>query len=218
MSDNVYLKENKDWRDKIKYGYVNGTSENLVNRLSDSSEHSERSEFIHIYTFKKTDAYKLLSITQIDKIISLCVSDIEKLEMIERLYNIELPLMHKLNKHLVKSETKEDNEFVSKDGIPLLIRVLKEEFPKLGLELVKEYSSEEIQEINTASVVRERKQLEQEYKQWMKLKALSRRSNCDAGGACNMQVIDEPKPNDIQIKILITEMEVNWDITFIKKL
>ena len=203
--DNVYLKENEDWNHdhKIKYGYVCGNSENLVNRLSDSSEHSELSEFIHIYTFKKTDAYKLLSIiTQIDKIISLYVSDIEKLEMIERIYDIELPLMHKLNKDLVKSKTKLTNEFVSKDGVPLLIRVLKEEFPKLGIELVKEYSSEEIQEINTASVVRERKQQEQKYKELMELMALSRRSNCDAGGACNTQVIDEPKPNDIQIKIL----------------
>lgn len=193
MSDNVYFKENEDWQNKIKYGYVNGGPKNLVNRLSDSSEHSERSEFINIYTFKKTDSYMLSNnIKQIDKIISKYCCDIKKLEIIEDIYNIKLPLMHELNKHLVKSKTKCDNEFVYKDGIPLLIRVLKEEFPKLGLELVKEYSPEKIQEINTASVVRERKQLEQEYKELMELKALSRKPGCDGGGR-KMRLKDETK-------------------------
>ena len=184
MIDNVYLKENEDWQNKIKYGYVNGNSENLVQRLADSrEEHSERSEFINIYTFKKTDSYMLSNtIIQIDKIISNYCSDIGKLEIIEDIYNIKLPLMCELNKYLVKSKTKQTNEFVYKDGIPLLIRVLKEEFPKLGLELVKEYSSEEIQKINNDTVVREREQFEEEYnKQLMELKALPRRPNCDDG-------------------------------------
>jgi hypothetical protein len=215
MSDNVYLKENDDWKHKIKYGYVNGTSENLVNRLSDSSEHSERSEFIHIYTFKKTDAYKLLPIiTQIDKIISLYVSDIVKLEMIEQLYTIKLPLMHELNKHLVKSETKQTNEFVNKDGIPLLIRVLNEEFPKLGLELVKEYSPEEIQEINTASVAREREQLQQKYKELTELMALSRRPNCHAGGGMKMRMKDETKWFEREYQRII----INYGIEVLSKL
>ena len=215
MSDNVYLKENDDWKHKIKYGYVNGTSENLVNRLSDSSEHSERSEFIHIYTFKKTDAYKLLPIiTQIDKIISLYVSDIVKLEMIEQLYTIKLPLMHELNKHLVKSETKQTNEFVNKDGIPLLIRVLNEEFPKLGLKLVKEYSPEEIEAINTAPVVREREQLQQKYKELMELMALSRRPNCDAGGGMKMRMKDETKWFEREYQRII----INYGIEVLSKL
>ena len=54
MSDNIYLKKNEDWEHKIKYGYVNGDSKKLINRLSASTEeHSEMSEFIHIFTFKK---------------------------------------------------------------------------------------------------------------------------------------------------------------------
>ena len=52
MSDNIYLKQNEDWENKIKYGYVDGNSENLVNRLVGSSgEHSESSEFIHVLEF-----------------------------------------------------------------------------------------------------------------------------------------------------------------------
>ena len=212
--DNVYLKQNEDWQNKIKYGFVNGTSQNLVNRLSDCSEHSERSEFTNIYTFKKTDLYKLSNITQIDKMISLFDSDIRKLEIIEKLYIIKLPLMHELNKHLVKSKTKLTNEFVSKDGIPLLIRVLKEEFPKLGLKLVKEYSPEEIHAINTASVVRERTQLEQKYKELMELMALSRIPNCDGGGGMQMRMKDETNWFEREYQRII----INYGIEVLSKL
>ena len=106
--NNIYLKTNSDWRhvSKSKYGYVNGTSKNLVNRLCDSSEeHSELSHFTNIFGFNKNDNYKL-KYKEIDKIFSLIGSDIEKIEIVENLYGVELPLLRELNKHLVRSETK----------------------------------------------------------------------------------------------------------------
>lgn len=149
--ENIYIKKNPDWKDKIKYGYVKGDNKNLINRLCDSSEeHSELSEFTTILSFEKTYEYKL-HYKEIDKIVSL-IGPVKKiLEIVENIYNIKLPLLTQLNKFLVKSKTKTSNEFIYNDGIPLLLRVLKEEFPLLGLKLIKEYPQKDIEEINNSS-------------------------------------------------------------------
>ena len=69
--DNIYLKSNEDWLNKLKYGYVLGGHNNLVNRLRDSIDaHSELSIFTAIYQFEKTDKYKL-QYKHIDKIFSI---------------------------------------------------------------------------------------------------------------------------------------------------
>ena len=173
--ENIYLKKNSDWKNKTKYGYVEGDDKNLVNRLTDSSEeHSELSNFTNIYGFEKMDNYKLYK--EIDKIVSLIGSDIKKIEIVENIYGIKLPLLTELNKYLVDSATKKSNEFIYNDGIPLLLRVLKEEFPLLGLKLVKEYSQEEIEEINNSSREYKRKQLETDYQTLLKLSQESKKS------------------------------------------
>ena len=52
--ENFYIKKNPDWKNKTKYGYVNGDNVNLVNRLNDSKEeHSELSEYTNIFVFEK---------------------------------------------------------------------------------------------------------------------------------------------------------------------
>jgi len=151
MSANIYLKKNDDWEEKIKYGYVKGNETNLINRLNDSrEEHSELSNFQSIITFKVEDTYKL-PYKEIDKIISLIVSDPTKILKTERLYNIKLPLCRELCEYLVKSTTKSSNEFIQKDGISCLLRVLREEFHLLGLTIIKEYTPEELDAINSAS-------------------------------------------------------------------
>jgi len=167
--ENFYLKKNPDWENKTKYGYVEGNDKNLINRLKDSTEeHSELSNFTNIYKFVKMDNYKLYK--EIDKIASLIGSDIKKIKIVEEMYGVELPLLRELKQYLVKSKTKKSNEFIYNDGIPLLLRVLKEEFPLLGLKLVKEYSQEEIEEINNSSRKLLRTQLEEDYKQLLQLK------------------------------------------------
>jgi len=178
MTSNIYIKDNPDWNheNKYKYGYVEGNGQNLINRLCDSTEeHSESSKFTNIYSFEKTDEYKINCYNEIDKIISLVGSNIDKIKMIEEMYGVELPLLRELNQYLVKSKTKGSNEFIYNNGLPLLIRVLKEEFPKLGLKLVKEYSPEEIDTINNSSREQLRKQLNEDYSQLLKIKKESRK-------------------------------------------
>ena len=173
--ENLYIKKNPDWENKTKYGYVNGDNVNLVNRLNDSKEeHSELSEFTNILAFKKTNEYKL-GFKEIDKIVSLIAPHKDKIEIVENIYDLKLPLLRELHEYLVKSKTKKSNEFIYNDGIPLLLRVLKEEFPLLGLKLVKEYSQEEIEEINNSSREYCRKQLDTDLQTLLKLKHESRK-------------------------------------------
>lgn len=174
--ENIYIKKNPDWKDKIKYGYVKGDNKNLINRLSDSlEEHSELSEFTNILSFEKTDEYKL-HFKEIDKIVSLIAPHKDKIEIVENIYDLKLPLLRELHEYLVKSKTKKSNEFIYNDSIPLLLRVLKKEFPLLGLKLIKEYPQEEIEEINNSSREYCRKQLETNLQTLLKLKQESRKS------------------------------------------
>lgn len=175
--ENIYIKKNPDWKDKIKYGYVKGDNKNLINRLSDSSEeHSELSEFISILSFEKTNEYKL-HYKEIDKIVSLIAPHKDKIEIVENIYDSKLPLLRELDEYLLDSATKKSNEFIYNDGIHLLLRVLKEEFPLLGLKLIKEYPQEEIEEINNSSREYCRKQqLETDLQTLLKLKQESRKS------------------------------------------
>lgn len=174
--ENFYIKKNPDWENKTKYGYVEGVNKNMVNRLNDSSEeHSESSEFTNILSFEKKDEYKL-PYKEIDKIVSLIASNKDKIEIVENIYDSKLPLLRELNEYLVDSATKKSNEFIYNDGTPLLLRVLKEELPILGLKLIKEYSQEEIEEINNSSREYCRKQLETDLQTLLKLKQESRKS------------------------------------------
>ena len=157
-NDYIYIKENPDWnyQKKYKYGYVEGENTNLIKRLHDSTEeHSELSKFIQIYSFEKTADYKL-HYKEIDKIFSLIAPDELKIEDVEDFYDIKLPLLKQLGGDLVKSETKSSNEFIYERGLSLLDQIMKEEFPLLGLKLVKEYTQEEIKELNNALVKREK--------------------------------------------------------------
>ena len=146
--DNVYLKKNNDWSHMVKYGYVKGNETNLTNRIHDSSEeHPELSTFTYIFKFEKNEKY-ILYYKEIDKIISHIACDIKKIKIVEDIYGIHLPLLRKLNEYLIKSETKQSNEFICNEGISILLEVLKKEFPLLGLDLIKVYTPEEINKIN----------------------------------------------------------------------
>ena len=128
---NFYIKKNVDWSHMVKYGYVNGSEKNLINRIHNScEEYPELLIFKHIFKFKKNEKYRL-HYKEIDKIVSLLGSDKKKIEIVEKLYGIPLPLLRKLNEYLIKSETKCSTEFVSDEGILHLLNVLTEEFPKL---------------------------------------------------------------------------------------
>ena len=172
MIANIYMKNNSDWEheNKLKYGFVEGSSENLIRRLHNSSEeHSEKSVFTNIYSFEKTDKYILQNYyNEPDKIISLIAPHIEKIEVIENLYEIQLPLLREVNKYLVKSDTKQSTEFIYKNGLDIFENVLQNEFPKLGLKLIKKYDNEEIKNINTSVVKRNKNTEKSNYEQLLK--------------------------------------------------
>ena len=144
---NIYISSNSD-RDKLKkkkFGYVYGDKQKLANRLGDSTEQfSDFSYFTNVISFIKTlkyDEYKI-----IDELISIGGRSPGYFEMLENKYETSLPNMKKLFQYLVKGEN-EFNEFIHDEGVPVLIKALKCDFPKLGLKLVKEYSQEELDEI-----------------------------------------------------------------------
>ena len=146
--DNIYISTNPDRKKlgKSKYGYVKGDKKNLANRLSNSSEQfSDLTNFTHIFTFKKTDKYKEHNI--IDKLVSYGCRSPEYIKQLEEKYNTTLPNMREISQYLVEG-TNQFNEFINDEGITILMKVLKDDFPKLGLQLVKEFSIEEIAEIN----------------------------------------------------------------------
>ena len=146
----IYIKTNPDWEHKVKYGYVWGNNINLVNRLHDSSEeHSELSTFTHIYKFTETDNYKL-PYKEIDKIFSIIASSAQNIEIVEFRYNFTFPVLRDIGQYLVKSNTKQTNEFIYKTGLDTLSRLIKEEFNKLGLTLEKEFTEDEILDINSS--------------------------------------------------------------------
>ena len=151
--DFIYIKENKDWlhENKEKYGYVCGDDDNLINRLHNSrEEHSELSKFNSVYAFNKTSRY-LLNYNEIDKIISLVASNPEKISIVEKIYETKFPFLRQLEDHLVKSQTKQSNEFIYETGLDILHNVLEKEFPLMGLELYKKYEKNELDVINNAS-------------------------------------------------------------------
>lgn len=181
MSDCIYIKRNSDWDwdEKLKYGYVHRKDgdENLINRLCDSrEEHSELSKFTDIYAFEKTKDYKLACYDEIDKIFSLFAKDTNNVIKYEEKYNITLPLLRKLNEHLVQSNTKQSNEFIYETGILLLKQIMEVEFPLLGLKLVKIYTEEEINEINKSSrkQTREKTKNEKKYDSLMDILKIER--------------------------------------------
>ena len=166
--DNVYLKKNNDWSHMVKYGYVKGNETNLTNRIHDSSEeHPELSTFTYIFKFEKNEKY-ILYYKEIDKIISHIACDIKKIKIVEDIYGIHLPLLRKLNEYLIKSETKQSNEFICNEGISILLEVLKKEFPLLGLDLIKVYTPEEIKKINNTSKKQYKTKVEEDYHELIK--------------------------------------------------
>ena len=144
---NIYICSNNDRNrlNKKKFGYVEGDKQNLANRLGCSTEQfSDFSYFSNVFTFQQQDKYAEYDIP--DKLISEGCRHPEYIDMLENKYETTLPNMKQLTQYLVKGENKY-NEFIQDNGLPILIKVLKEEFPKLGLTLVKEYSQTELDEI-----------------------------------------------------------------------
>jgi hypothetical protein len=141
---NIYMTLNEDWHflNKCKYGYVYGGVKNLINRINDSTEqHSERSKYTHIFEIK-SDKYTLPYV-EIDKIFSLFTKQLNSVETCGK-----FPLLTKLKDHLIISKTKTSNEFIKLSGVDLIEQIIQNEFPLIGLFLVKKYNTNELNDIN----------------------------------------------------------------------
>lgn len=146
---NIYGMNNNDWQalGKLKFGFVRGrVRQSLVNRLNDNVEHcSSYPWYSFVYQFKKTEEYALYD--EPDKILSLLCRKPESITTIEQQYQCDLPHLKHLTKYLVDDE-KKYNEFVKTDGIATVVNVLIKDFAKLGLQLIKTFTSDELNSIN----------------------------------------------------------------------
>jgi superfamily II DNA or RNA helicase len=138
----IYIMKNDNWLINGEYKF--GSTQNPCNRINDSIEqHSERSEYTHIFKIKKTDKYRLYD--EPDKIFSIFTKQLN-LDKKDK-----YPLLFELKTHLIKSKTKITNEFVKLSGVEIIEKIINNEFPRLGLELVYKYTKDEIDEINQSS-------------------------------------------------------------------
>ena len=145
----LYITFNNDWNysDKCKYGVVEGdTLLNLSEKLLDSvQQHSELSYYVRCWLVGKSDDYTL-PYQEIDKLFSIVAKDTKKIDWIENKCNVKLDNFRELNKYLVKGI--EGNCFLEKKGISTVSKLILEDFPKIGLFAISEYSQKVLSEIN----------------------------------------------------------------------
>ena len=144
----IYVMSNNDWdhEGKKKYGFTN-TPER---RLSDSHEqHSYLSSYCALYEISETLDYRI-GLQHYDTVFSIISTDERKIQIVEDIYNCRLPLLRQLSDYLVKDGG--STEFIYSAGMDLFHRIIIEELPMIGLQVQKEYTKEELVEINNAYV------------------------------------------------------------------
>lgn len=132
-----YIKTNKDWdyENKVKYGVTN----DLYYRLINNSEHSTyRYNYLYVFEIKeiKSEYYNYFSYQAIDKIFSIyCKSK-----------KIILPNLLEIKKYLINNEVGAGQEFINKDGLELLLSIIKNDFIKIGI-IIEELNVDNINKI-----------------------------------------------------------------------
>jgi hypothetical protein len=158
---NIYLMNNEDFnsRNRIKYGYskYSENNESLINRLhGDDTHHTEYCEYMKIYEFEITNKYSDSKCPkEPDKLFSSVIKK-DCIKGLETYMNVELPHMNSFKQHLFNSDklnARYSHEFMNNtsESINEFDTIMKEEFPKLGLKFIKEFSKEEINNINQSS-------------------------------------------------------------------
>lgn len=125
----------------IKYGIFNTN----YSRLLDGQTYcSKQIECLKLFIIDKNDNYKL-EFRDYDKIYSQKIR-YNKINELEELYDTELPIMRKLYRGLIK-EKYGGSELLELEYINIFIESIYNELPKLGLNIIREYTDEEINEI-----------------------------------------------------------------------
>jgi hypothetical protein len=122
-----YIKTNKDWNyeNKVKYGVTN----NLYTRLINNSEHSTyRYNYLHVFEIKeiKNEYYNNFSYKAIDKIFSIYCKN-------NKLNKSVFPNLLEIKKYLIENEINAGQEFINKNGLELLLSIIKNDFIKIGI-------------------------------------------------------------------------------------
>lgn len=132
-----YIKTNKDWdyENKVKYGVTN----DLYYRLINNSEHSTyRYNYLYVFEIKeiKSEYYNYFSYQAIDKIFSIYCKSKKTI----------LPNLLEIKKYLIDNEVGAGQEFINKDGLELLLSIIKNDFIKIGI-IIEELNVDNINKI-----------------------------------------------------------------------
>ena len=135
-----YIKTNKDWNyeNKVKYGVTN----NLYTRLINNSEHSTyRYNYLHVFEIKeiKNEYYNNFSYKAIDKIFSIYCKN-------NKLNKSVFPNLLEIKKYLIENEINAGQEFINKNGLELLLSIIKNDFIKIGI-VIEELNVDHINKI-----------------------------------------------------------------------
>lgn len=122
-----YIKSNKDWdyENKVKYGVTN----DLYTRLINNSEHSTyRCNYLYVFKIKeiKNEYYNYFNYKAIDKIFSIYSKNNKNNVSI-------LPQLSVIKKYLIYNEIGAGQEFINKNGLDLLLSIIKNDFITIGI-------------------------------------------------------------------------------------
>lgn len=137
-----YIIKNNDWKhlNAIKYGVTNDP----FNRINKCDQHPIKNEYIYLFIYNKMSDYIFKGkYDEPDKIISIISRNPEKQEKLMKKFNLKY--LDKINEFIINENG--GTEFINNDGINILLSIILEDFPKLGLEIIK-VNSNEIEKIN----------------------------------------------------------------------
>lgn len=126
-----YIQDNKDWiyENKVKYGITSDYKTRLK-----TDQHSYKCEFISLFKYEINDKYKL-KYKEIDNIFSKQRKDKLK-NAIEYYYpSISFENLFDIKEYLINQDG--GKEFIKKDGLELLEKILLNDFKKLGIDVYK---------------------------------------------------------------------------------
>jgi superfamily II DNA or RNA helicase len=137
----LYIQTNNDWNYENKFKY--GITENPKERIN-TDQHSYKTLYKSIYEYTITEQYKL-NFKQVDKIISIIGRNKNYIEKLKNKYEYDFMYLNEINKYLVNNDG--GTEFIYKDGLSILEKILLIEFKILGIE-IKKINIDDLQKIN----------------------------------------------------------------------
>ena len=127
----------------VKYG----VTANPYERINKCDQHLTRNEYLYLFTFEKLNDYILKGkYDEPDKIISIICRHKEKQKELINRFNLKH--LDKINEFIINKNG--GTEFINNDnnkGIQILLLIILEDFPKLGLKIT-EVDSNELHKIN----------------------------------------------------------------------